>query len=598
MTEYTTLRNTDLQKLLADRNLSVTGSKVTMIERLQDDDAAKKRSLPLRNPDGAAEDLRRSVHHENLDKRWFQPRKERPSMSRRLAIQRRLNKGKCMEPSCCLCGTGTLSEATEALFGRSSECTDGTCWALRDCHKCRSGLEKPNEAYIRRDQDSCTDASCGNLSKCFRCETCIRDAIIPTDLPERLRRPFDPRKNPDRELETKHMVAELRRCVHNRHLRKLILKLRVEVPDTAEWNAIKQKLLEGKCLGLVCCLCGTATLAESMQTLSDGPNIDCGGRLPASCKDQDQCSSCRQIMQEVADDITREEPNYFTHRDQIQRLASIKRAAKNSIPDEVVGVERHCLDEDCGGIGTCGACKWVKYEQKMKRAGTGAWCENRGPRRPKQRGLSYWLSLTSASDRGHDSIDRPRCGIIDAITGPQMRNEDLRRRRASKILTGNPESYEGPASGVARKRRFSNLGLEYPLPSRHPLAQYIRDEEKREELERARAQTHHERPSWFGSEKDPLPDFWQGRPILSEKEISILKCLPSIPKYYLSESEDNDILLPEGAKEKRLCTVIRRLEAELMSRDFWMQSLGYNAADAFGKFPSGHYVVAGTDSLS
>ena len=130
MTEYTTLRNTDLQKLLADRNLSVTGSKVTMIERLQDDDAAKKRSLPLRNPDGAAEDLRRSVHHENLDKRWFQPRKERPSMSRRLAIQRRLNKGKCMEPSCCLCGTGTLSEATEALFGRSSKCTDGTCLAL------------------------------------------------------------------------------------------------------------------------------------------------------------------------------------------------------------------------------------------------------------------------------------------------------------------------------------------------------------------------------------------------------------------------------------------------------------------------------------
>ena len=121
---------------------------------------------------------------------------------------------------------------------------------------------------------------------------------------------------------------------------------------------------------------------------------------------------------------------------------------------------------------------------------------------------------------------------------------------------------------------------------------------KREELERARAQTHHERPAWFGSEKDPLPDFWMGRPILSEKEISILKCLPSIPKYYLSESEDNDILLPEGAKEKRLCTVIRRLEAELMSRDFWMQSLGYNAADAFGKFPSGHYVVAGTDSLS
>lgn len=598
MTEYTTLRNIDLQRLLADRNLSITGSKVTMIERLQDGDAAKQRSLPLRNPDGAAMDLRRTVHQENIRKHMRQPQMERPSMSRLMAVQRRLNNGKCMEPTCCLCGTGTLSEATEALFGRTSKCTDGTCGALKDCHECRSGLEKPNEAYIRRDQDSCTDASCGNLSKCFRCETCIRDAIIPTDLPERLRRPFDPRKTPDRELETKHMVAELRTCVHNRHLRKLILKLRVEVPDTAEWNAIKQKLLDGKCLGLVCCLCGTANLAESMQTLSDGPNIDCGGRLPASCKDQDQCSSCRQIMQEVADDITREEPNYFTRRDQMQRLASIKRAAKNSTPDEVVDVERHCLDEDCGGIETCRACKWVKYEQKMKRAETGAWRANRGPRRPKQRGLPYWPPLPSSSDRSHDSIDRPRRVMIDAIMGPQMRNEDLRRRRASKILTGYPESYEGPASGVARKRRFSNLGLEYPLPSRHPLAQCIRDEEKREELERTRAQTHHERPSWFGSEKDPLPDFWMGRPTLSEKEISILKCLPSIPKYYLSESEDNDILLPEGAKEKRLCTVIRRLEAELMSRDFWMQSLGYNAADAFGKFPSGHYVVAGTDSLS
>ncbi|THX43007.1 hypothetical protein D6D10_01505 [Aureobasidium pullulans] len=398
MTEYTTLRNIDLQRLLADRNLSITGSKVTMIERLQDGDAAKQRSLPLRNPDGAAMDLRRTVHQENVRKHMRQPQMERPSMS--------------------------------------------------------------------------------------------------------------------------------------------------------------------------------------------------------SCKDQDQCSSCRQIMQEVADDITREEPNYFTRRDQMQRLASIKRAAKNSTPDEVVDVERHCLDEDCGGIETCGACKWVKYEQKMKRAETGAWRANRGPRRPKQRGLPYWPPLPSSSDRSHDSIDRPRRVMIDAIMGPQMRNEDLRRRRASKILTGYPESYEGPASGVARKRRFSNLGLEYPLPSRHPLAQCIRDEEKREELERTRAQTHHERPSWFGSEKDPLPDFWMGRPTLSEKEISILKCLPSIPKYYLSESEDNDILLPEGAKEKRLCTVIRRLEAELMSRDFWMQSLGYNAADAFGKFPSGHYVVAGTDSLS
>ncbi|THX48333.1 hypothetical protein D6D08_10073 [Aureobasidium pullulans] len=391
MSDYPSMRNIDLQALLKNRRLPHTGNKATLIKRLYDDDALERLFRPLQNPDEDCYELRKFVHRENLLKITAQLQKGMFSTAKKTSILKDLKDGKCHELSCCLCGIGKLSKATENLFGRGSRCEDGTCANLMKCHKCRRGLEEPNEAYLRREQDSCTDASCGNLSR----------------------------------------VHEKKK--HNR----------LETTD--------------------------------------------------------------------------------------------------------------------------------------RRAGP--------------------LSALS-SNASYDSVERPRHGIIDAMIGPRMRNEDLRRRRASKILTGYTESYEGPASSGTRKRRFSNLGLEYPLPSRHPLAQCIRDEEKREELERARAQRHHERPSWFGTQEDPLPDFWMGRPILSEKEISILKCLPSIPKYYLSESEDNDILLPEGAKEKRLCTVIRRLEAELMSRDFWMQSLGYNAADAFGKFPSGHYVVAGTDSLS
>ncbi|THW67162.1 hypothetical protein D6D20_00859 [Aureobasidium pullulans] len=406
-------------------------------------------------------------------------------------------------------------------------------------------------------------------------------------------------------------VVELRRCVHNRYLRKLILKLRNESPGPTEWKFIKQKLLNGQCLGLACSFCAFKPLAESMKTLSDGPDVDCGGEILASCKDQNKCPSCRQTLQGIADKFSRGCYGYCKEnlhcglttmcsecRDRLQTFGGTQQAAKDSLAEEIVDMEGHCLNGDCGSINPCGACQWEQYAQKLKRNGRGGWHENKKHNRLETTDRRAGPLSALSSNASYDSVERPRHGIIDAMIGPRMRNEDLRRRRASKILTGYTESYEGPASSGTRKRRFSNLGLEYPLPSRHPLAQCIRDEEKREELERARAQKHHERPSWFGTQEDPLPDFWMGRPILSEKEISILKCLPSIPKYYLSESEDNDILLPEGAKEKRLCTVIRRLEAELMSRDFWMQSLGYNAADAFGKFPSGHYVVAGTDSLS
>ncbi|THX88959.1 hypothetical protein D6C92_03326 [Aureobasidium pullulans] len=595
MSDYPSMRNIDLQALLKNRRLPHTGNKATLIKRLYDDDALERLFRPLQNPDEDCYELRKFVHRENLLKITAQLQKGMFSTAKKTSILKDLKDGQCHELSCCLCGIGKLSKATENLFGRGFRCEDGTCANLMKCHKCRSGLEEPNEAYLRREQDSCTDASCGSLSR------------VPGYFPA----PFNPVREMGHKTELMFRVVELRRCVHNRYLRKLILKLRNESPGPTEWKFIKQKLLNGQCLGLACSFCAFKPLAESMKTLSDGPDVDCGGEILASCKDQNKCPSCRQTLQGIADKFSRGCYGYCKEnlhcglttmcsecRDRLQTFGGTQQAAKDSLAEEIVDMEGHCLNGDCGSINPCGACQWEQYAQKLKRNGRGGWHENKKHNRLETTDRRAGPLSALSSNASYDSVERPRHGIIDAMIGPRMRNEDLRRRRASKILTGYTESYEGPASSGTRKRRFSNLGLEYPLPSRHPLAQCIRDEEKREELERARAQKHHERPSWFGTQEDPLPDFWMGRPILSEKEISILKCLPSIPKYYLSESEDNDILLPEGAKEKRLCTVIRRLEAELMSRDFWMQSLGYNAADAFGKFPSGHYVVAGTDSLS
>jgi hypothetical protein len=89
-----------------------------------------------------------------------------------------------------------------------------------------------------------------------------------------------------------------------------------------------------------------------------------------------------------------------------------------------------------------------------------------------------------------------------------------------------------------------------------------------------------------------------GRPILSEKEINVLKVMDSIPKYYLSHSEEYNIALVTGKETKKFCTIIRRLEAELMSRDFWVQSLGFDADDGFGNFPAGDYWLEDADGTS
>ena len=144
-------------------------------------------------------------------------------------------------------------------------------------------------------------------------------------------------------------------------------------------------------------------------------------------------------------------------------------------------------------------------------------------------------------------------------------------------------------TGASRKRRFSNLGLHYTLPSGYSLAKRIRAEEDREKQERENALSQHERPSWFGTPTDPLPDLWMGRPILPETEISILKAMDSIPKYYLSHPEEFIVASATTQKDKRYSAVVHRLEAELMSRDFWMQSLGYDSSDGFGNIPAGDY---------
>lgn len=603
MADYNSMRVVDLKELIIERDLPRTGNKAVLIKRLQDNDARTPLPPPSTSPESGSDMLRRFVHQENLRKLIPRLQRAMPAPTTLKSIKKNLERGECLEPSCCLCGSGTLLEATGALFGQHSLCMDGTCANLMECHKCRSVLKQPNEAYVRREQDSCVDASCGNLSRCFRCETCIRDAIVPTSLPEYLQGPYNPEIESGDKTEVKHMTAELRRCAHNRHLRKLLLKLRNEQPDSVEWSTIKQKLREGKCLGLVCSVCGTATFSEIMETLSDGPDVDCGGGLLAKCQDQNKCPTCRQALQDVDDSVSREDQRHCTSgrcgdttcttcRNQSQIVGSARQASDESRLNESPNVERYCVEEDCAGIESCGLCQYEKDYEDMKRDEEDR--EQEEYLRFKRRGQCDGPDPELPYGLGCRYLDCQRCGMMEANMGPRWRNDELRRRRVNNITTSLTKSSDGTMIGASRKRRFSNLDLEYPLSSRHPLGQRIRNEEKREELERKRAQLDHERPSWFGTPEDPLPDFWMGRPILPENEISILKISDSIPKHYLSQIEESVVMFAKDPQEKRLCTIIRRLEAELMSRDFWMQSLGFDANDGFGNFPEGYYTVTGT----
>ncbi|CAD0093916.1 unnamed protein product [Aureobasidium vineae] len=199
-------------------------------------------------------------------------------------------------------------------------------------------------------------------------------------------------------------------------------------------------------------------------------------------------------------------------------------------------------------------------------------------------------------DKMKSSDPRAVTRILRKLTTADLvsRNDELRRRRARDVVTSLTGSSDGTMTGASRKRRFSNLGLNWELGPEHPLTKRIRDEKTREKLERERARVQHERPSWFGTPKDPLPDFWMGRPVLLEREIDVLKGMDSIPKYYVSRQEESMIRSAQGDREEQLSDIVRRLEAELMSRNFWMQSLGFEAGGDHGNFPSSDYKLADT----
>lgn len=195
-------------------------------------------------------------------------------------------------------------------------------------------------------------------------------------------------------------------------------------------------------------------------------------------------------------------------------------------------------------------------------------------------------------------LDCNRCRMIEAKIGPKERNDELRRRRIEEVQAYLSEGSDVTVAGQKRKRRFSDLEHSCRLQTDHPLAKRIRDEKHREKLERQQARSRYKRPSWFGISEDPFPDRWMGRPVLSKEEIKTLKVMDFIPKYYLSESEEQSIALATGPEMKKFCTIILRLEAELMSRDFWIQSLGFDAKDGHGNSPAGNYWVEDSQSES
>ncbi|KAI4734733.1 hypothetical protein E4T50_14734 [Aureobasidium sp. EXF-12298] len=364
----------------------------------------------------------------------------------------------------------------------------------------------------------------------------------------------------------------------------------------------QRPLLEGVLEALKCC--DPREVAKSREDCADG-----------SCGDLFKCSRCENCIhyameppstprdfQGHLDPSITGDPSELRHMiTDLRTLVHNENLADSSSEsshqdDEDSDSEdegKYCLEDDCEGVKTCMLCQYEKMMEKARRAEDArdekrtrrferlGHCDGPDPAETDSDLLSYGL--------GCRFIDCEKCRMIEANIGPKMRNDELRRRRVENIKTSLTESSDGTMVGASRKRRFSNLDLHFTLPPQHPMAKRIREEKQREKLERERARSQHERPSWFGTPEDPLPDLWMGRPVLLENEIRILKVSDSLPKFYLSQSEENIILLAKGEKERRFSTIIRRLEAELMSRDFWMQSLGFDADDGFGNIPAGDY---------
>ncbi|KAK6001498.1 hypothetical protein QM012_002829 [Aureobasidium pullulans] len=365
----------------------------------------------------------------------------------------------------------------------------------------------------------------------------------------------------------RQIISGMKSVVHNGHLRKLSQQLQEHKPDASEWTDIKMKLADGKCLDSTCPLCGPTTLTKSLMVLPSGSNPQCDGFVDSSCGDIIACSRCRTTVQDLIDTLSRHYKGHcsgglgnnvsdcYRCRQPLVGRSDCSSPSppqnKASVPSKLTHVERYCHNESCGGVQTCGACASEQYAEEQKRAEEGTGVRERERREIKA------SKMTNGLGRLHSQ----------ASIELKMRNDELRGRRLKNIKTSLTESSNGTMVGASRKRQFSNLDLHYPLPAEHPLAKRVREEKEREKSERERATSQHERPSWFGTPGNPLPNVWMGRPILSEKEIRILKVMHSTPRFYLSESEDYNIALAKGEKEERLATIIRRLEAELMSRD-------------------------------
>jgi hypothetical protein len=419
--------------------------------------------------------------------------------------------------------------------------------------------------------------------------------MLPDDPPEDLDESLDLTITGDI-ASLRDIVTGLSTLLHNAYLRRLLRKLQDDAPDARRWISIEYNLKAGRCLAPTCSWCNTATISQSLDGLSYGRKTDCG--RDEICIEFLTCSSWKQVAQAAEDTLSRHARGFCrsercnntsdcsgcrSRSDDISVDLSFEDIEHDNPADENV----ICVGGDCDGVTACSDCQYEREMEKDKRAERN--CHDIRMRRFRRLGHCDKPDPDMLYGLGCRYIDCNRCRVIEAQIGPKMRNDELRRRRAEHIPTSLDESSDGTMAGGSRKRRFSNLGLAYTLRSDHLLAKRVREERHREKQERLQAQSRHERPSWFGTPEDLLPDRWMGRPILSEKEIEVLKGSESLPKYYLPQSEEDTILFAKGTEVRKFCTIVHTLEAELMSRDFWMQSLGYEADDGFGNLLAGGY---------
>jgi hypothetical protein len=621
MPEYTKMKKPELQALLKERGIPSSGNKDVLIDRLLDDDDLHAEpstrqdddndgplldgvleALQDQDPRDVTESLRELVHARNrkaaantIKKQMKRHHHSGADQWGMLLKAQQLAAGKCLEPTCPSCGTGTLYESFDRLCGIASKCSDRTCKDPTNCSTCRRQIQELEDAFVQRTRENCIDGSCGDVFKCIPCEQHIQDAMLPDNPPEDIDETLDQTITGDI-AGLRRLVTGLNAQLHNAYLRRLLRELQDNKPDARRWTSIKHNLEAGKCLAPTCSWCNVATISRSLEGLSHGRKTDCGN--DELCIEFITCSSWRESAQAAEDILSRHDRGFCrsercndtydcsrcrTLLDEV----SIDSSFEDSEDDHPDDKEVFCVGGDCDGVTACRDCDYEREMEKDKRAERT--CHDIRMRRFRRLGHCDKPDPDMPYGLGCRYIDCNRCRMIEAKIGPKMRNDELRRHRAEDITTSLNESSDGTMTGRSRKRRFSNLDLNYPLRPDHPLAKRVRDEQHREKQKRIQAQARHERPSWFGTPEDPLPDRWMGRPILSEKEIDILKVQDSIPKFYLSQSEEDTILFAKGTEVRKFCTIIRRLEAELMSRDFWMQSLGYEADDGFGHFPAGNY---------